>query len=243
MGKGNGLSKAHMRGCLVCGRDLTYQTTQKSRECFVCHRMRPSNAQCTDGHFVCDRCHSLSANDLVEETCINSRLTSPLELARIVMNSEKVPMHGPEHHFIVPAVLLAAYYNMKGDAEEKRKKIREARARSSNILGGFCGFYGDCGAAVGTGIFMSLVTGATPLSKGEWRLSNMLTANSLLSVANHGGPRCCKRNTFLSIIEAIDFSKKNLHIAMDTDKDLKCDYSPLNAECLKNGCPFYPSDH
>ena len=201
--------------------------------------MRPSNAQCADGHFVCDRCHSLSANDLVEETCINSGSRDPLELARIIMNSDKVPMHGPEHHFIVPAVLLAAYYNIKGDPEEKRRKIKEARARSANILGGFCGFYGDCGAAVGTGIFVSLVTGATPLSKGEWRLSNMMTGKSLLSVANHGGPRCCKRNTFLSIMQAVDFSGENLHVAMNIDKSRKCDYSALNVECLRGGCPFY----
>jgi hypothetical protein len=37
------------------------------------------------------------------------------------MNSEQVPMHGPEHHFIVPAVLLAAYYNIKDDPEEKKR--------------------------------------------------------------------------------------------------------------------------
>jgi hypothetical protein len=166
-------------------------------------------------------------------------LRDPLELARTIMNSDKVPMHGPEHHFIVPAVLLAAYYNIKGDPEEKRKKIKEARARSSNILGGFCGFYGDCGAAVGTGIFVSLVTGATPLSKGEWRLSNTMTAKSLLSVANHGGPRCCKRNTFLSILQAVDFSKEKLHVGMNIDKSRKCDYSGLNAECLRSECPLY----
>jgi hypothetical protein len=188
---------------------------------------------------VCDRCHSLTANDLVQEVCVNSVLKDPLELAKIVMNSDKVPMHGPEHHFIVPAVLLAAYYNIKSDPDEKRRKIKEAKARSSNILGGFCGFYGDCGAAVGTGIFVSLVTGATPLSKDEWRLSNMITAKSLLSVANHGGPRCCKRNTFLSIMEAADFSRENLHVPITINKDIKCEYNTLNAECLRSGCPFY----
>jgi hypothetical protein len=97
-------------------------------------------------------------------------LKDPFELAKIIMNNVKVPMHGPEHHFIIPAVLLAAYYNVKGDLSEKRRKIKEARRRSSNVLGGFCGFYGDCGAAVGTGIFMSLITESTPLSVAEWRL-------------------------------------------------------------------------
>ena len=107
--------------------------------------MRPSNATCVDGHFVCDRCHSLSANDLVEETCINSGSRDPLELARIIMNSDRVPMHGPEHHFIVPAVLLAAYSNIKGDPEERGRKIEEpskivifseASAGSTGIVAG-----------------------------------------------------------------------------------------------------------
>jgi hypothetical protein len=137
-------------------------------------------------------------------------------------------MHGPEHHFLVPAVLLAAYYNIKGDTEQKKRKIKAARERSSNILGGFCGFHGDCGAAVGTGIFVSLVTEATPLSIEEWRLSNMMTSKSLYSVAIHGGPRCCKRNTFLSIIEAVKFLEENFGITMRIDKKIRYVFSTLN---------------
>ena len=74
-------------------------------------------------------------------------------------------MHGPEHHFLIPAVLLSAFYNVSGEPGEKEKKIKQARKRAENVLGGFCGFYGDCGAAVGTGIFVSVITGATPLSQ------------------------------------------------------------------------------
>jgi len=70
-------------------------------------------------------------------------------------------MPAPEHHFLVPAVLLAAYYNIKGDPEQKKRKIKAARERSSNILVGFCGFHGDCGPAVGTGIFQRSSVGST----------------------------------------------------------------------------------
>jgi hypothetical protein len=142
-------------------------------------------------------------------------------------------MHGPEHHFLVPVVLLTTYYNIKGDREEKTRKIKEARMRSSNILGGFCGFYGDCGAAVGTGISMSLVAGSTPLSKKARRLSNLMTTKSLHLAAIHGGPRCCKRNTFLSIIEAVNFLRDNFGMVVNINKNIKCVYSPLNKECLK----------
>lgn len=233
------MSKLHRTGCLVCGAELAYQTGHDDLECFLCHRIVPSTVKCREGHFVCDRCHSLSGNDFVEEVCVNSTSRDPMELVRVLMNSAKVPMHGPEHHFIVPAALLTAYYNIKGDPEQKRKKIKEARARSSNILGGFCGYYGDCGAAVGTGIFVSLITDSTPLSTREWRLSNTVTAKSLLSVAIHGGPRCCKRNTWLSITEAVNFLKENLHMTMKIEKDTQCHYSALNKECLKDKCLYY----
>ena len=87
-----------------------------------------------------------------------------------LMRNPNVKMHGPEHHFLVPAVLLVAYYNIKKDPKQKTTKIRMATKRSSQILGGFCGFYGNCGAAVVTGIFVSLIIDATPLSINDWKL-------------------------------------------------------------------------
>ena len=155
------------------------------------------------------------------------------------MRSSQVKMHGPEHHFLIPAVMLAAYYNMKNEPQQKAAKIKEARQRASKVLGGFCGFYGDCGAAVGTGIFASLVTNTTPLSTTTWRLSNLLTAQSLFSIANHGGPRCCKRNTFLAITVAVNFTRENLGVAMELNDKITCEFTDLNKECLHKKCPYY----
>jgi hypothetical protein len=89
---------------------------------------------------------------------------------------------------------------------------------------------------------MSLITDSTPLSTRDWRVSNMVTAKSLLSVAIHGGPRCCKRNTWLSITEAVDFLEENLQVTMNIEKDTKCNYSVLNRECLKEKCLYYHKD-
>jgi hypothetical protein len=58
----------------------------------------------------------------------------------------KMRQHGPELHFLVPAVLISAYSNTKGEPGEKEAKIKKARQRAEKILGGFCGFYGNCGA-------------------------------------------------------------------------------------------------
>ncbi len=56
-------------------------------------------------------------------------------MALNLMRSPQVKMHGPEHHFLVPAVRLAAYFNVKKDHEQKVVKIKEAGARSSKVLG------------------------------------------------------------------------------------------------------------
>ncbi|MCW4006094.1 MAG: DUF5714 domain-containing protein [Candidatus Bathyarchaeota archaeon] len=229
----------HKKGCLICGQDLQYGETEKL-ECLYCHKTYDANVKCKNGHFVCDNCHSLPANDLIENYCLSSTSTDPLELALNLMHSPQVKMHGPEHHFLVPAVLLAAYYNAKNDPQTKKRKLQEAKLRSSNVLGGFCGFYGDCGAAVGTGIFVSLVTNATPLSTKEWQLSNLMTAQTLLTVANHGGPRCCKRNSFLAITQATEFAKKHLQSNMQIKENITCEFTGYNTECLKQECPFHP---
>ena len=230
----------HKTGCLVCGGELVYHGTSESRECFYCKQSYESNSTCAAGHYVCDSCHSLSATELIRQFCSSSRLTDPLQIAVILMQHPAVKMHGPEHHFLVPAVLLAAYYNLKGDSARKKERIIEAEKRAKHILGGFCGSHGDCGAAVGTGIFLSLVTDATPLSVDSWRLSNMMTANALMSIALRGGPRCCKRNTYLAIMEAVQFLDKNLNAKIGIPSEIQCQFSPLNKECLKKECRFYP---
>jgi hypothetical protein len=92
---------------------------------------------------------------------------------------------------------------------------------------------------VGTGIFVSLITEATPLSQREWRLSNLMTSRSLLAVANSGGPRCCKRDSFLSIIEAAKFLREHFDVDLPLTRDVKCEFNHLNLECLADECRFY----
>ena len=165
--------------------------------------------------------------------------TNPIEQAMTLMRDPRVKMHGPEHHFLVPAVLLSAYYNVTGEPDKKEEKIKLAQKRAASVLGGFCGYQGDCGAAVGVGIFISVMTGSTPLSTDEWRLSNLATGRSLITIAEQGGPRCCKRNSFLAIREATKFVRENFKVILPTSTNIKCDFNHLNKECIKEKCPFY----
>lgn len=229
----------HKSNCLLCGAALIYQTELRSYNCALCGDLFKSEAVCEQGHFICDLCHSASANELIEAICANSASTKPVELAVSLMRAPSVSMHGPEHHFLVPAVLLSAYYNQKGDVEGKQRKLRVARQRAENVLGGFCGFYGACGAGIGTGIFISLITDSTPLSGESWGMANQMTAESLRCIGALGGPRCCKRDTFLALKSAKRFVKQNLHITLDVPDSISCDFSSMNQECLNEKCPFF----
>jgi hypothetical protein len=223
---------------MLCGKPLIYHPNALQQTCEYCGKTSLSEACCEQGHFVCDTCHGADGSVLIEQFCSQSQSKNPVEMAITLMSHPSIAMHGPEHHFLVPAVLLAAYHQAEPDGNLD-VQLKQARKRAEGVRGGSCGFCGNCGAAVGTGIFISLITGSTPLSKKGWQLSNRMTAESLLSIAEYDGPRCCKRDTFLSLQSAQTFLKDQFEITLEMPEVIRCEFSPLNKECLKTECQFY----
>ncbi|HEX9307884.1 MAG TPA: DUF5714 domain-containing protein, partial [Anaeromyxobacter sp.] len=176
----------HATGCLVCGAGLVYLAASEAMTCALCGGTRPSAARCTAGHFACDACHSAPAKDVIERACAAAEDVDPIALALRLMRHPSVKLHGPEHHFLVPAVLLAAYCNAKGEPGRRAELVSEARRRSEPVLGGFCGLQGACGAGIGTGIFVALATGSTPLLGAQRGLANHMTARALDVVSRTG---------------------------------------------------------
>ena len=169
-----------------------------------------------------------------------SNPVSPCEMAAAIMKSQDIPMHNFAHHYLVPAVLLTAAYRKNGaEIEELEKKLTEAEKRAKNVLPAYCGFYGACGAAIGVGIFLSVYTGTTPLVKETWGLCNMGTADSLAKMAEVGGPRCCKRNTFIALVRGTEYVREKLGLDLGCNDSVECGFSKFNNECLKDDCPFY----
>lgn len=234
--------KEQKSGCLICRNEIIYLQTAETGKCIYCKKDFTINERCINGHYICDKCHSSGAMDIIEEFCLNTELQNPIEIANTLMMHPSVKMHGPEHHYLVPAALLTAYYNCNSIENVLDVKLNKARNRAEKVPGGFCGSHGNCGAGVGTGIFISLITEATPLSKNEWQLSNLMTAESLMSIAKHGGPRCCKRDTYLAIIKASDFVKEHFNINFQVEGKINCNFTKYNKECLLEECTFY-SNH
>jgi len=59
---------------------------------------------------------------------------------------------------------------------------------------------GDCGAAASAGTVLSILRGATPLADGARTEALRATAQTLLRIAEHGGPRCCKQSVFDTLL-------------------------------------------
>ncbi len=74
-------------------------------------------------------------------------------------------------------------------------------------------------------------------SKDPVEILNKMTASALGAIGEIGGPRCCKRDSYLSILQAVDFVKENLGISMEQPK-IKCSYSSQNNQCIGKRCPF-----
>ena len=222
--------------CLICKAPLEYLTQDEVMECAICHKKELSKTRCVSGHFVCSECHT-QGMDSTFGLCLSETSKDPLVILEKMMSMPFCHMHGPEHHVMVGAALLTAYKNAGGRLELP-KALREMYRRGKAVPGGACGFWGACGAGVSAGQFMAIATESTPLATEPWSLSNRMTAKALDSIGKNGGPRCCKRDSYLSILTAIDFAAEHLGVQMERTTPV-CTRSRQNNQCIGKRCPFF----
>ena len=225
-------------GCMLCGKPLRYESVPVPRRCAVCGEEALSDAVCEDGHFVCNACHAAGLDEFFITFLLQSEEKDPLLLLEQAMALPQMHMHGPEHHAIVPCVLLTAWHNCGGEGDLK-KMLSAALNRGRQVPGGACGYWGVCGAAAGAGIYLSVLTGSNPLNKEAWPLPMRLAARCLVRIAEVGGPRCCKRTSRLCIQEAAAFTAERFGLKMPLG-ECRCGYVSENRECIGRSCPFFP---
>ncbi len=225
-------------GCMLCGKPLRYELVAVPRRCSICGEEKLSDAVCEDGHFVCNECHAAGLDQFFVPWLLQSGERDPLRLFEQVVALPQVHMHGPEHHAIVPCVLLTAWHNCGGEGDLKTM-LAAALSRGRQVPGGACGFWGVCGAAAGAGIYMSILLGSNPVHKEAWPIPQKLVADCLNSIAELGGPRCCKRTGRLAITRAAAFTEDLLGVEMPTG-EIRCRYFRQNHECLFLSCPYFP---
>lgn len=226
--------------CLICGAPLEYLETDEMMECAVCRKKEPSKTRCVSGHYVCDACHTAGMDSLIG-LCLEAASKDPIEIINSMMAQPFCHMHGPEHHIMVGAALLTAYKNAGGEIDLQQALV-EMMSRGRSVPGGACGFWGACGAGISAGMFVSIISKSTPLSAEPFGLSNLMTSKALERIGAIGGPRCCKRDSFLSILAAVDFVRENFGIDM-ARREITCGYAAQNNQCIGKRCPFSKSNH
>jgi hypothetical protein len=230
--------------CEICGKNLVYAAQPDKLKVLICEFCGESfstNIYCEDSHYICDKCHSKEPIEIIESICESTTIKDPFELADKIMKHPKFKMYGPEHHALTPAVILTVLRNngiKKPNGEDiSLLDIKEAIRRASKIPGGWCGFYGSCGAGMGSGIAISIFTGATPSRSVPRTLANNMTSRALSKIADDL-EHCCKRSVKLTICETLEFLRENFGIVLDY-KPTHCEFSRLNPKCETSNCLFF----
>jgi len=89
---------------------------------------------------------------------------------------------------------------------------------------------------------VSIISASTPLTAEPFALSHQMTAKSLSAIGEIGGPRCCKRDSFLSIQCAVEFVAEHFGVRMELP-EIVCEYSAQNNQCIGKRCPFSKANH
>lgn len=149
-------------------------------------------------------------------------------------------MHGPEHHVLDGAALLTAYRNAGGSVDLPAA-LAELMSRGLQMPGAMCGRWGVCGAVASVGAALSILEQTGPLTSDDsWGSHMGYTSRALGELSRIGGPRCCKRDAYVSLLTAVDYVRDRYGVSLQKD-DIVCGFYPRNAQCLGEKCPFFPA--
>jgi hypothetical protein len=224
----------------VCAAPLAYQVEEIPARCHFCQAALPAYAVCEQGHFVCDACHTTDSLAAILHLCNTTPETDLIALLDMIRRHPAITRHGPEHHILVPAVILTAYRNLGGEVTPEM--FRTALARGQAVPGGTCGFWGVCGAAVGVGIAFSLLLEANPMKPTERRQVQGAVQAVLGDLASLDAARCCQRECWLALRRAAALSRELISIPLEAAYPLVCRQAGERHDCLQAACPLWPGE-
>ena len=163
---------------------------------------------------------------------------NPVHIFKRIAQKEYVSIHGPEHHILDGASILIAFKNAGGNIDID-KALEKLMAEGLRMPGAMCGLWGICGAITSIGAALSIIDGTGPLSNdGTWGNHMQFTSTAIGELGKINGPRCCKRDAMIAFKNGIDYINNNYDVNLEYDQ-MKCEYSNLNEQCIKERCPFY----
>jgi len=226
----------HHQGCLVCGGPVDYLPRPLQATCHFCGLRTATETTCPE-HFICDTCHLEDGVAVIKHICGNSREKDLFSLLHLLRSHPALAMHGPEHHALVPGVILACYRNNGGKLNPGA--IANGIDRGSKVPGGVCGFWGGCGAGLGVGIAFAVIMESTPMTPKARQQSQEITARVMRRLSETKAARCCRRESLTALREAAAIAEENLGLTMPARDYRACAQSEANRECIRKGCPFW----
>ncbi len=175
---------------------------------------------------------------LIKEELLKTSDTNPIKIVKSIMMRSFINIHGPEHHFLDGASLMVAIHNagMKFNLSEYLDRLAKETIK---IPGAICAHWGICGSVTSIAAVFAIIDNTSPLSKDKPYSDHLnFTSNTLAIMSKIGGPRCCKRNAFISITEGSKYANEHYNLKLPIDT-IKCEFSNKNEQCLKNNCPFH----
>lgn len=224
--------------CPIC-RSRLNSVPKTFDKCAFCGKETDLVAACSEGHMICASCVEPVIRSEIKRVCMSTDSKDPYLILQELLSIPIVFGRFVKYHIALPAALVAAYCNAKGDRTGLSSMLEEAMRRGDYVPPRACGHWGSCGSAVSCGIFYSIVTKTSPLSGESFGALHRLTGGCLTDIGEIGGPRCCNRGTLLSLKRTVEFVRKELGVEMDWE-DRRCTNQSWNRECMGAKCPFNP---
>ncbi len=176
------------------------------------------------------------ANDIVKEASKN-----PVKIAKSIMQKDYIRIHGPEHHFLDGCAFIVAFKKAGGKIN-LYEALELLSSRTIRMPAGMCGGWGVCGAVTGVGSALSVINKLCEITSGDMYGENMEhTSRAVYEMSKIGGPRCCKRNAYITLTNGARFVKEKYNVQMEVE-DIVCEFSHLNTQCIKERCPFFKKE-
>ena len=225
-----------LAGCMVCGAALKYLDRDRQVECQFCGEPGTTRAICTNGHYVCDACHSEDARQVIERVCLATGETDMLTLFAEITAHPAFPDNGPEYHALVPGVILATVRNL--GLQVSNETLLAGIRRGAQVAGGSCAFWGVCGGATGVGVAFSLLLEANPMKAVARQAVQTVVQQVLAEISNLQAARCCRRDSVLALRRSAQLSVGLLAVSLRAEADIGCSDHRQKEGCLGRQCPL-----
>jgi hypothetical protein len=169
--------------------------------------------------------------------CLTTPETDMIALLQEIRGHPAIPLHGPEHHMLVPGVILAAYRNLGGEVspEMLRTALRRGRSGARRLVR----LHRGLRRRAGCGHRLQPAPGG---QSGEGRRTPTGAANhpgGAPGTIGFAAARCCQRDSWLALTKAAELSRDYLPIALRAEAPLYCTQARQNRECLGTACPLW----